>query len=158
MANKEIVGWFTRGGKHIPRYERVAKECPPQYRYDKVKEKRKMLENKTYSEGTYDIDTLAPVTYKEGYSVSFCQLGDKYLDEEYNELIAKFLAHSSDGKASLGKFEGTPELSFHVLSKREAIKLAKEFNQISIWDWEKGNKDWRKGEIYTGGTGRRASR
>lgn len=146
---RKIAGWFTRGGKRIPIFEKKPNTvCPPQYQYDKIKESRKRLASDKYDDGTYDADTLAPVFYENGYQVSFSQIGDSYTDDEYNALIARFLGFTSDGKASLGKFEGEPELSFHVLSKAEAIKLAKEFNQRSIWDW------LNMCEIDTGGTGR----
>jgi hypothetical protein len=57
---------------------------------------------------------------------------------------------SSDGKVLAGKFQGTPEISFHVNSKATATRLGRKYNQISVWDWGKGE------EIPTGGTGRRS--
>ena len=107
------------------------------------------LESPDYSEGTYDLDNLEPVTYPDGFQVTFCQIGDDYSDEEYEEKVEEFKKASSDGKSSAGKYEGTPEVSFHVESREEAVRLAKKYNQISVYDWKTDNL------IFTGGTGRR---
>jgi len=107
------------------------------------------LMSPNYDNGTYDLETMTPVEYNSGYQVTFSQIGDNYSDSEYADRVNEFLSVSSDGKTLAGKFEDTPEVSFHVDNKGTAIKLAKKYNQISIWDW--GNCD----EIKTGGTGRR---
>ena len=107
------------------------------------------LSGKEYNDGTYDVATLKPVEFDNGYQVTFCQIGDNYSDKEYADLVNEFYALSSDGKSYAGKFESTPEVSFHFNSKEDAIRLAKKYNQISIWDWEKMEP------IFTGGTGRR---
>lgn len=107
------------------------------------------LGGSNYGEGTYDLDTLSPVEYDRGYQVTFSQIGDNYSNREYADRVNEFLAVSSDGKTLAGKFEGTPEISFHCNDRTTAERLARKYNQISIWDWE--NCD----EIKTGGTGRR---
>ena len=108
------------------------------------------LRGKEYDDGTYDVDTLSPVDFDKGYQVTFCQIGDDYSDEEYAEKVNEFYEFSSDGKSYAGKFESEPEISFHFDSMEDAIRMAKKYNQISIWDWEKCEP------IDTGGTGRRA--
>lgn len=107
------------------------------------------LSGPDYSDGTYDLGTMTPVEYDSGFQVTFSQIGDNYSDTEYASKVNEFLAVSSDGKTLAGKFEGTPEISFHCNDRATAVRLAKKYNQISIWDW--GNCD----EIKTGGTGRR---
>ena len=107
------------------------------------------LEDQSYPSGTYDTQTLRPVEYDSGYQVTFCQIGDDYSRGEYAGRVNEFLRYSSDGRTLAGKFEGTPEISFHVANRATAIRLAKKYNQISVWDWQ--NCD----EINTGGTGRR---
>lgn len=109
----------------------------------------KELSQDKYNDGTYDLDSLEPTSYKDGYQFTFSQIGDNYSDSEYAEKVNEFLAASSDGKTSAGKFESAPEVSFHCKDKNTAIKLAKKYNQISIWDWEAGDT------IDTGGTGKR---
>ena len=52
--------------------------------------------------------------------------------------------------ASAGKFQSTPEISFHVKDKSVAIKKAKKYDQIGIWDWKNDST------IETGGTGKRS--
>lgn len=113
--------------------------------YDAVRR----LSSPEYDNGTYDLETMTPVEYNSGYQVTFSQIGDNYSNSEYADRVNEFLSVSSDGKTLAGKFEDTPEVSFHVDDRGTAIKLAKKYNQISIWDW--GNCD----EIKTGGTGRR---
>ena len=109
------------------------------------------LSSDRYDSGTYDIATLSPVVYKSGYQVTFCQIGDNYTPVEYAQRVNEFLNISSDGKTLAGKFEGTPEISFHTNDLKTAIRLAKKYNQISIWDWRADI------DIKTGGTGRRKS-
>jgi hypothetical protein len=108
------------------------------------------LSSSDYEDGTYDLNTLTQVSYDSGYQVTFSQIGDNYSPADYADKVNEFLAVSSDGKTLAGKFEGTPEVSFHCNDKQTAINLAKKYNQISIWDW--GNCD----EIKTGGTGERS--
>ena len=107
------------------------------------------LNTPDYEDGTYDTETLEPIEYPDGFQVTFCQIGDDYSDDDYSDKVNEFLGVSSDKKTLAGKFEGTPEISFHVKDRETAEKLAKKYNQISIWDWENGD------EISTGGTGRR---
>lgn len=116
---------------------------------EKHSEAVKELSQDKYPDGTYDTGTYKPVEYDDGYQVTFCQIGDNYNAVDYDARVNEFLSVSSDGRVSAGKFESTPEISFHVKSREEAIRLAKKYNQISIWDWK--NCD----EIKTGGTGRR---
>ena len=107
------------------------------------------LSDSKYEDGTYDISTRKTVEFNKGYQVTFCQIGDNYSDSEYQQKVNECLKLSSDGKTYAGKFESTPEISFHCNSREQAIAYAKANNQISIWDWE--NCD----QILTGGTGRR---
>ena len=64
---------------------------------------------------------------------------------------------SSDGVITAGKFGGTPEISFNVANRDTAIRLAKKYNQISIWDWAEFTRSGN-GEILKGGTGERKAR
>ena len=105
------------------------------------------LSSDDFTSGTYNLNTLETVEFSRGYQVSFCCIGDNYTDEEYGFINAMFAELSSDGIAYAGKFEGTPEVSYHISNKKTAIRLAKKFNQISIWDWKNGDT------IETGGTG-----
>lgn len=107
------------------------------------------LSSSDFEDGTYDLNTMTQVNYDSGYQVTFSQIGDNYSDAEYADRVNEFLAVSSDGKTLAGKFEGTPEVSFHCNNRATAVRLARKYNQISIWDW--GTCD----EIKTGGTGRR---
>ena len=107
------------------------------------------LSSPTFSDGTYNLATLESVEFDYGYQVTFCQIGDDYTADDYDFIVAMFTEISEDGQVYAGKFDGSAEISFLVKNKGIAIKYAKMFNQISIWDWK--NCD----EIKTGGTGRR---
>ena len=108
-----------------------------------------LLNDSKYSDGTYDISNLRQIEYDHGYQVTFCQIGDNYSRAEYADKVNEFLNVSSDGKTLAGKFQGTPEISFHVNDLQTALALARKYNQISIWDWANDT------DISTGGTGRR---
>ena len=108
-----------------------------------------ILNSDIYSDGTYNLDTKEAVEFDHGYQVSFCNIGDNYSDDDYEFIVAMFKEVSEDGVVYLGKFDGSAEISFLIHDKGIAIKYAKMFNQISIWDWK--NMD----VIETGGTGRR---
>ena len=97
---------------------------------------------------TYDVATLGIKTYNNGYQVTFWNVGDDYTPQEYADRVNEFLRNVPDHVTNAGKY-GTPEISFRILSKRTALRLARKYNQISVWDWEKEE------EINTGGTGRR---
>ncbi len=107
------------------------------------------LNTDKYEDGTYDIATKKPVEFPRGFQVTFCQIGDNYSDEDYAKKVNECLKNSSDGKTYAGKFESTPEISFHWNDREKAIAYAKANNQISIWDWETMDV------IPTGGTGER---
>lgn len=109
----------------------------------------KELSSDKYPDGTYDIESKQPIEYEDGYQVTFCQIGDNYTEDEHARLCEEFLKESTDDKISAGKFGGTPEISFHLKDRETAERLAKKYNQISIWDW----KTWN--EIKMGGTGKR---
>ena len=107
------------------------------------------LNTNKYEDGTYDIATKKPVEFPRGFQVTFCQIGDNYSDEDFAKKVNECLKNSSDGKTYAGKFESTPEISFHWNDREKAIAYARANNQISIWDWETMDV------IPTGGTGER---
>lgn len=109
----------------------------------------KMLASDRYPDfSTYDIEDLSIKSYGNGYQVTFWNVGDNYTPSEYADRVNEFLKHVPDHVTNAGKY-GTPEISFRILDKRTALRLARKYNQISVWDWEKEE------EINTGGTGRR---
>lgn len=145
--DSDIVGWFTRGGKRIPRRD---KRSTYQRHKDAVKE---LSDTDKYEDGTYDVKTLKPVEFEDGYQVTFWQIGDGYSDEEYAMLSDMMSEKSSDGKVYAGAFTDggvrAPEISWHFADRGRAIAIAKKYNQVSIWDWSIMDA------IETGGTGRR---
>lgn len=147
---KEVIGWITVRGKHLPIYKNNKRaDKNTQNEHKKAVDE---LNGSKYEDGTYDINTKKTKEFNTGYQVTFCQIGDNYTDEEYAKKVNECLDLSSDGRTYAGKFEGTPEISFHCNDRKQAIAYAKANNQISIWDWENCE------EIKTGGTGRRKSK
>lgn len=106
--------------------------------------------------GTYDYKTGEKREFDKGYSVSFHQnepdksgkwkshLG-RYKPEEYDRMT-KDLAQKYKAEVNVGMYEDEPEISFHVDNFKDAYKLMREFNQVSVWDWRNGrevfNKHW----------------
>ena len=124
--------------------------------YTQVMEKLGQYKGK--EQGTYDFETGKPVSFKDGYSVTFHQNQPdekgkykshfgRYTKEEYDEMT-KNLADKYGGDVGIGVFGEEPEISFHVASFKDAYNLMKQYNQLSIWDWRKGreykNKDYDK--------------
>lgn len=107
------------------------------------------LNDKRFPDGTYNLATMKTVEFATGYQVTFCQVGDNYSADDYDFLVAMFTELSTDGNVYAGKFGGTPEISFHFSDMAAAIRMAKKFNQVSIWNWKACD------EIKTGGTGAR---
>lgn len=182
MSEREIKGWITVNGVHVPLFEGESKkdaisraiaetnESDKERQIARNKEQADQLNGKNraneqtqaqhkkavdelskpeYDDGTYDVDTKKEVSFDKGFQVTFCQIGDNYTPLEYAKKVNECLDLSSNGKTYAGKFESTPEISFHCNDRAKAIAYARANNQISIWDWEKCE------EIKTGGTGRR---
>lgn len=124
MANERTLGYHQRVTRELDR------DVYPDY-------------------NTYDIANLGIVSYADGYQVTFWNIGDNYSPEEYANLVNEFLQYVPEHVTNAGKFEGSPEISFRIPSLRTALRLARKYNQISIWDWK--NEE----TIETGGTGRR---
>lgn len=161
LRNKKTGGWFEIPDDKYTENEKLkdrqiaqnSKEADTKNVKENIQQDHKKvieeLNSSKYASGTYDIQTKKPVEFNNGYQVTFCQIGDDYTDQEYAKKVAECLKLSSNGKTYAGKFEGTPEISFHFSNRDQAIAYAKANNQISIWDWEKGD------QIITGGTGER---
>ena len=107
------------------------------------------LSNNAFADGTYNLRTMEAVEFNHGFQVTFCQIGDDYSEDDYDFISAMFSEVSEDGIVYGGQFDGSAEISFLFTDKLTAIKYAKMFNQISIWDWKNCE------EIKTGGTGKR---
>ena len=71
------------------------------------------LSSDAYDVGTYDADTLERVEFSDGYQVTFYQVGACWSDEVYTWLV-EFFQDMGDGRTYLGKFDGTPEISFKI--------------------------------------------
>lgn len=106
------------------------------------------LHNGAYEDGTYNINTMESVSFESGYQVTFYTIGMQYTEDDYEFIASMFAEFSVDGIAYVGYFDGSAEISYRIANKAEAIKLAKMFNQVAVWDWKNGEC------INTNGTGR----
>lgn len=86
-----------------------------------------------FENGTYDYDTLEPISFESGYQVSFERKEHPLSDSEYND-IANRLAQTY-GKAYIGIWDGI-ELSYHIDDLEDALRVGRMFSQIAIWDWK----------------------
>ena len=88
--------------------------------------------------GTYDLTTGRPKAYDDGYQVSFQKAKVRYSDAEYDALVNKMIVETGS-EPDAGMFEDGPEISFHCADMDLAIKIAREYNQKSVWDWAAGD-------------------
>lgn len=106
------------------------------------------LNTNEFEDGTYDIQTKQPISFKSGFQATFQQLKDNYTKKQFMRLIQKY-ANETDGKYYIGKFNNEIEVSFHFENETDAIQICKLFNQVSYWDWntmdEIPNKYYRVG-------------
>lgn len=100
------------------------------------KQRIKLAALKNKAEGTYNLETGEPISYDSGYQVSFQQTSDTYTDEEYDAKVAEMIDRT--GSIAHGGVFGEPEMSFHTDSIDEAMAIAKDYNQHSIFDWGNG--------------------
>ncbi|MDR1940522.1 MAG: hypothetical protein LBQ40_07020 [Clostridiales bacterium] len=101
--------------------------------------KERLASFKDKPDGTYDVDTKKVISYNEGFQVSFEQTDDDYTDGEYNAKVEE-IKRLTGSIAHAGVFGGKPETSFHVKTKKQAMAIARQYNQYSIWDWADGNE------------------
>ena len=101
--------------------------------------KQKVKSSTDLTDGTYDLITKEPVSYRDGYQCSFetdtrNYESGYYTDEEYDDLVYK-LSAILNVNASLGVYENVPEISYYIKDKNTSLAMAALYNQISIWDW-----------------------
>lgn len=92
------------------------------------------LNTNEFEDGTYDIQTKQPISFKSGFQATFQQLKDNYTKKQFMKLIQKY-ANETDGKYYIGKFNNEIEVSFHFENELDAIQICKLFNQVSYWNW-----------------------
>ena len=90
---------------------------------------------KSSSSGMFELTNLKLVSYNGGYQVMFWNDGDNYSPKEYADVVNDFLPYVPDHKANATKINGEARISFHVSSKRAALRLARKYLQDTIWDW-----------------------
>jgi len=118
--------------------------------FEKMKGCRKLVNNfeelgKQYKNGgTVLISNATVVRMKDGYQVSFMRPEDEisFTDDEYDE-ICNYIMKITGSRLFAGFWPGDEkndsggvEPSFWCKDKREALEIAKLFNQKSIFDWE----------------------
>ena len=108
------------------------------------KKRDKLSSLKDKPDGTYDPDTGKDVSFEDGYQVAFQTSESEqegkggYMSGKMYDRMVKEMQKRTGSKAYIGKFD-EPEVSFHVKDLKEAMKIAKEHNQHSVWDWKSGD-------------------
>ena len=93
---------------------------------------------KSFSDGTYNINTGEPVEYPIGYQVSFVRPeAFDQLSAQNWDTITNYLCEYLNSLAHMGVYCGGAEVSFHSISEEKAIETMERYNQESILDWEK---------------------
>lgn len=96
------------------------------------------------TDGTFD-EKGNPVSYDSGFQVAFQTSDsedkgkDSYLGGQLYDKMVEAVSKRTGSKPHIGVFD-EPEVSFHCKDVKEALKIAKEHNQFSIWDWEAGKQ------------------
>ena len=148
----EKVGLLDGMGEHdeLPEERGVApkkvhKESEER-RYKGVMQRVRSFEGK--GEGTYDYDTGKRVELSDGYMVTFHQNEPdknghykshygRYTAEEYDKLTNEFVKENG-AEVFVGVFDNEPEISFKVRTEKQAMALARKYNQKSYWDNAEG--------------------
>ena len=86
-------------------------------------------------DAVYDLQDFSKETYTSGYQVTFIHKGANYTPREYARVVNEFLRYAVDHKANISKFNGYPEVTFRIQGIRDAYRLARKYQQTSIFDW-----------------------
>lgn len=136
--------------KHIEEADRIASGGKPTKssfeqtcsKYRQIRNERaKQFKDEGREVGTYDLDTGEPIKpFKTGWQVSFQEdttedpsHGHYITDTDYDAMVER-ISKATGSKPYLGYF-GKPEISFHCESMEQAMQIARQFNQESIFDW-----------------------
>lgn len=165
-------GRFTSGGSS-PAENTPVKELPTaksagfkpktksKYRNkrDEVVARHKALRKKQGLDGmpdcTVDPDTGDEVSFSGGYQVSFQtsiseQAGEGGVSDAEYDKITEELSRQTGSKPYIGVFDEA-ETSFHCKTYKEAMRIARKYNQQSILNWHALKKyadaDWDDEEI-----------
>lgn len=95
-----------------------------------------VLTNADYADNmAYDLRDLERVKFDSGYQVGFLRNGASWTPLEYANMVNDFLRFVPGHRASVTKALGYPEITFRVNNIRNALRLARRYGQVSIWDW-----------------------
>ena len=98
--------------------------------YYKIK---KQFESYGLEDGTYILDSVGTsVMLNGGYQVSFEEANNPLDEQAFNEYANEYATYF---KPYIGVWDKQVELSFHIKDKDFALAMAKNFNQVAIWDW-----------------------
>ncbi len=84
---------------------------------------------------TYDLSDYRRIAYEDGYQVAFIRPGANYNPVDYATMVNDFLRYVPGHKANATKVNGYPEITFRFTNLRTAMRLARKYKQVSIWDW-----------------------
>ena len=94
---------------------------------------KKQFESYGLEDGTYILDSVGTsVMLSGGYQVSFEESNNPLDEQSFNEYANEYATYF---KPYIGVWDNQVELSFHIKDKEFAIAMAKNFNQVAIWDW-----------------------
>ena len=84
---------------------------------------------------TYSIDDLRAVRYNDGYQVTFWHDGDEFTPRQYADVVNEFLQYAPNHITNASK-DNDAKISFRIPNLRTALRLARKYDQFSIWDWK----------------------
>lgn len=86
--------------------------------------------------------SLQPINFKKGYQVSTMNLSMSFTFVDLSTVVKRVPLWNLDSDSYVGFWVDSAtgllyvEESKHVLELDEAIRLAKQYNQIAVWDWQ----------------------
>ena len=86
-------------------------------------------------DAVYDLRTMHKEDFTNGYQVTFIHDGASYTPKEYASVMNEFLRYAVGHWTHVSQFNGYPEISFRIPNIRDAYRLARKYQQTSIFDW-----------------------
>ena len=90
------------------------------------------------SSGVFELTNLRLVSHNGGYQVIFWNPEETYTPSQYANVMNDFMRYSYLHRAEATKEDGEARISFLIPNKRDALRLARRYNQSSVWDWANG--------------------